>query len=170
MFILFLSSLQNYTKNITDLKHTMEGYTSTAAKIQKDIAELNKRSGVVKFNQKCDHCGLHLLTQQFYYYPCTHAFHVSCVEEELRKYLSQNKSARAMEEAHMRDSTLESKTKTERKVSGKLNETAVLEELATELGLRECMFCNAVMIDSVQRPFIDKESVTERNEAHSWDI
>jgi hypothetical protein len=182
-------ALTKYSGDIEQLRETMGNYTDSAEKIRADLEALNRRSGVIRYNQQCDTCSLPLLTQQFIYFPCTHAFHVSCCESSLKDYFKRNPGARAEEEEALRQELRETKTKTDpseetravrsffdrRQNASKVNtrqdrvaeEEAALSELASHLASRECVLCNAVMVDSVQRPFILPD---ENLEVLSWEI
>ncbi len=49
-----------------------------------------------------------------------------------------------------------------------LQDDTSLEELAVVCAQRECTLCNAVMIESVQRPFVVLPD--ENLEAKSWEV
>lgn len=77
-------SLRDCNDRITDLKDEMDKYTRSAERIRGDITSLRNRFGRVKANQVCELCKLPVLQEQFFLFPCMHAFHFDCLVVEVR--------------------------------------------------------------------------------------
>jgi tetratricopeptide (TPR) repeat protein len=76
-------ALEEYNENIESLKVEMEEATASADLIRQDIKELRNRYGYVKQAQRCDLCGVNVLSRAFYLFPCQHAFHADCLRDEV---------------------------------------------------------------------------------------
>jgi hypothetical protein len=72
-------ALEDYSRNIDDLKTEMDESSQTAANIKVDIAALDHRYAIVEPGEKCYVCGLPLLSRQFFVFPCQHSFHSDCL-------------------------------------------------------------------------------------------
>jgi vacuolar protein sorting-associated protein 18 len=63
-------------------------YKDAAERVRGDIRALRNRAGVVRLNQKCELCGNPVLSQFFYLFACSHAFHCACLLSEAARHLN----------------------------------------------------------------------------------
>jgi hypothetical protein len=82
------NALEGYSEHIERLKDDMDEATQSAEAIKRDIADLRNRFIVVDAGEKCESCGLPLLSRQFYVFPCQHAFHADCLITEVTRHLA----------------------------------------------------------------------------------
>lgn len=148
----------------------MEEYTISTAEIEKKINELKGRYMYVASNQTCELCGRLVLSQQFYIFPCSHAFHNDCLARHVLPHLTptQRRAVNDLQEQLSAES-----------MAG-LNGVAVgvnkrkstqLEAIQTEIDgylAAECPFCGDIMISSINQPLISEEE--EHNDLSDWEI
>ncbi|KAK2069217.1 hypothetical protein P8C59_003815 [Phyllachora maydis] len=91
------AALEDYSRNIDTLKREMDESSQTAAHIKVDIAALDHRYAIVEPGEKCQACGLPLLSRQFFVFPCQHAFHSDCLGRKVLEQAGVGKSRRIKE-------------------------------------------------------------------------
>ncbi|KAL7626831.1 tethering complex subunit [Parahypoxylon ruwenzoriense] len=91
------NALEDYSRNIDNLKKEMDESSQTAANIKVDIAGLDHRYAIVEPGEKCYVCGLPLLSRQFFVFPCQHAFHSDCLGRKVLEQAGVSKSRRIKE-------------------------------------------------------------------------
>lgn len=79
-------ALEDYSRNIDNLKKEMDESSQTATNIKMDIAALDHRYAIVEPGEKCYVCGLPLLSRQFFVFPCQHSFHSDCMGRKVLEY------------------------------------------------------------------------------------
>ncbi|KAI8913209.1 Pep3/Vps18/deep orange family-domain-containing protein [Gorgonomyces haynaldii] len=80
-----ISALMEHNEKLERLKKQLDESANGAADIRTDIRELKKRYVTVSVTRHCDLCRKHLLTSQFFVFPCGHGFHQDCLATELSK-------------------------------------------------------------------------------------
>ncbi|KAL3688498.1 hypothetical protein R1sor_014807 [Riccia sorocarpa] len=93
------TSLEDYTRQIEELKRQMNDATLGADNIRHDISSLTQRYAIVNQDEECGVCGRLLLASKgnkpsgppgrsvtsvmapFYVFPCEHSFHAQCLTE-----------------------------------------------------------------------------------------
>ena len=79
--------INDYEKNITNLKQDIFKYNKTADNIRNDIEKLKKKSKDIQFsNCKCTICQGYLKDKDIYLFPCGHMFDANCIRECLLEY------------------------------------------------------------------------------------
>jgi len=73
------TALEEYAVRIEELKAEMDEATASAESIKRDIEGLANRFITVDPSDKCWHCGIQLISRQFYVFPCQHVFHADCL-------------------------------------------------------------------------------------------
>eukprot|EP01130_Rhizamoeba_saxonica_P012344 TRINITY_DN5188_c1_g1_i2.p1 TRINITY_DN5188_c1_g1~~TRINITY_DN5188_c1_g1_i2.p1 ORF type:complete len:926 (+),score=184.08 TRINITY_DN5188_c1_g1_i2:22-2778(+) len=154
-------SLEEYNIHIEELKLEMEDATQSAEIIRDDIMQLKKKYGTIDAKQTCAICGLPVLTQSFYLFPCQHVFHIRCLSEEMKEYVSTD------------DLTSILRLENEINQHGRSNYTGDEEydvlsrskEALDKLIASECYLCGEIMIDSISKPFF-----SEFDRDTSWEI
>jgi len=88
-----ITALHEYNQHLDTLKNEMKETTKSAELIREDIKLLRNNYVFIEGNHKCELCKYPILTSTFYLFPCGHVFHCTCLQEEMKKYLSaENKS------------------------------------------------------------------------------
>ena len=90
-------ALEDYSRNIDNLKKEMDESSQTATNIKVDIAALDHRYAIVEPGEKCYTCGLPLLSRQFFVFPCQHSFHSDCLGRKVLEQAGVAKSGRIKE-------------------------------------------------------------------------
>ncbi|KAJ1434605.1 Pep3/Vps18/deep orange [Sesbania bispinosa] len=184
------SSLEDYNKQIEQLKEEMNDATHGADNIRNDISALAQRCTVIDRDEECGACRRKILTAgrefsmgrgyssvgqmaPFYVFPCGHAFHAQCLIAHV---------TRCTVEAHaeyildlQKQLTLIG-SETRRESNGTLSSEESIPSMTTVDKLRsqlddaiasECPFCGDLMIREISLPFILPE---EEQHVVSWEI
>ena len=142
------ASLEDYNRQIGDLKAEMTEATSSAEALRRDIKQLSERSLNVPDGRTCD-CpelaptfaptcgGAGVGGHSCVAFPCAHAFRLKCLEHALAPH--------------------------ERQRLSQPGPDALQEALAAE-----CPLCGEAMVASVCKPFVDMQA--EAAVAASWAI
>lgn len=106
------ASLEDYNRQIEELKRDMSDATHGAEEIRNDINALSQRYAVVKRDETCKICGLRLLAPKgaqgaagaarsyiaimapFYVFPCEHAFHSQCLTDYVLQHTDESEKER----------------------------------------------------------------------------
>lgn len=91
------TALEDYSRQIDDLKREMDESANTAQHIKDDIKALDQRYAIVEPGERCWKCRLPLLMRQFFVFPCQHAFHADCLGEMVMSMAGMGKSKRIRE-------------------------------------------------------------------------
>ena len=79
--------INDYEKNISNLKEDIFKYNNTADSIKNDIEKLKKRSKDIQYsNCKCTICQGYIKDKDIYLFPCGHMFDANCIRERLLEY------------------------------------------------------------------------------------
>ncbi|XP_043479320.1 vacuolar protein sorting-associated protein 18 homolog isoform X2 [Leptopilina heterotoma] len=152
------NSLQEYNQHIQDLKEEMEEATKSAEIIRKDIQGFRTRCTFVHAKDMCNTCDGQLLMRPFYVFPCGHRFHSDCLVAALTPLLSIEQQTKL---ADLQKQLIS--------VSGKSDETVSTDGSASlstkdqikadidDLIASECLYCGDLMIESIDKPFIEEE-------------
>mmetsp|Transcript_23999 Transcript_23999/g.66689 ORF Transcript_23999/g.66689 Transcript_23999/m.66689 type:complete len:1007 (-) Transcript_23999:341-3361(-) len=100
------TSLEEYNRQIDELKSEMDGATEIAEALRKDLAGLENRTAVVDLSSPCERCGRSLASgppppagpsggcqKPFYVFPCGSLFHTPCLVEEVAQLVGPTKGA-----------------------------------------------------------------------------
>jgi vacuolar protein sorting-associated protein 18 len=77
------AALEEYSRQIDELKQEMDESAASAAHVKSDIASLDRRYAIVEPGERCYICRLPLLARQFFVFPCQHAFHSDCLGKKV---------------------------------------------------------------------------------------
>lgn len=91
------AALEDYSRQIDELKREMDESASTAQHIKQDIKALDQRYAIVEPGERCWKCRLPLLMRQFFVFPCQHAFHADCLGEMVMHVAGMGKGKRIRE-------------------------------------------------------------------------
>ncbi|XP_027343327.1 vacuolar sorting protein 18 isoform X2 [Abrus precatorius] len=184
------SSLEDYNKQIEQLKEEMNDATRGADNIRNDISALAQRCTVIDRDEDCGVCRRKILTAgrefgmghgytsvgqmaSFYVFPCGHAFHAQCliahvtrctVEAQAEYILDLQKQLTLMGSEARRESngTLSSEES--------IPSMTTVDKLRSQLDdaiASECPFCGDLMIREISLSFIHPE---EEQHVLSWEI
>ncbi|KYK61802.1 vacuolar protein sorting protein DigA [Drechmeria coniospora] len=145
-------ALEDYSRNIDNLKKEMDESSQTAANIKMDIAALDHRYAIVEPGERCYVCGLPLLSRQFFVFPCQHAFHSDCMGRRVLEQSGTSKSSRIRELQMQIHKGL---------VSGAKRDAVVAE--LDSLVASACILCSDFAIRRIDEPF-----VTSSDNASEW--
>jgi len=90
-------ALEQYSRQIDDLRREMDESADTAQHIRDDIKALDQRYAIVEPGERCWICRLPLLARQFFVFPCQHAFHADCLTKTVMSMAGAGKGRRVKE-------------------------------------------------------------------------
>ncbi|TQS37171.1 hypothetical protein Golomagni_02363 [Golovinomyces magnicellulatus] len=143
------TALEDYSRNINNLKKEMDESSQTASNIRVDIAALDRRYAIVEPGEKCYTCGLPLLSRQFYVFPCQHAFHSDCLGKKIIEDAPVRKSKMIRELQSLLSKDI---------LKGAAREKAV-GELDEFIG-KSCILCSDFAIRKIDAPFVQPNEDT----------
>lgn len=143
-------ALEDYSRNIDNLKKEMDESSQTATNIKIDIAALDHRYAIVEPGEKCYTCGLPLLSRQFFVFPCQHSFHSDCLGKKVLEQAGMAQSSR-IKELQMQ---------IHRGVVNGSKREAVVAELDS-LVASACILCSDFAIKRIDESFITKDDHPE---------
>ncbi|XP_038693939.1 vacuolar sorting protein 18 [Tripterygium wilfordii] len=183
------SSLEDYNKQIEQLKEEMNDATHGADNIRNDISALAQRYAVIHQDEDCGVCRRKILTvggdyrmahgytsvgpmAPFYVFPCGHAFHAQCLiahvtrctnETQAEYILDLQKQVTLLGDGSRKDSN---GSITEESISSMTPADKLRSQLDDAIA-SECPFCGELMIHEISLPFILPE---EAPQVTSWEI
>ncbi|KAF5949151.1 hypothetical protein HYC85_015108 [Camellia sinensis] len=184
------SSLEDYNKQIEQLKQEMNDATHGADNIRNDISALAQRYAVIDCDEDCGVCQRKILTASwdhrvargytsvgamapFYVFPCGHAFHAQCLiahvtrcthRDQAEYILDLQKQLTLLGGESKKDSN---GTLTEEESITSMTPTDKIRSQLDDAIACECPFCGDLMIREISLPFI---LPGEAHEAASWEI
>ncbi|KAF2555806.1 hypothetical protein F2Q68_00013287 [Brassica cretica] len=183
------SSLEDYNKQIEQLKEEMNDATRGADNIRNDISALTQRYAVIDREEECGVCKRKILTMTgdfrmaqgysssgplapFYVFPCGHSFHAQCLITHVTSCAHEEQAEHILD-LQKQLTLLGSETR--RDMNGNrsdepITSTTTADKLRSELDdaiASECPFCGELMINEITLPFIKPE---ETRHSASWDL
>ncbi|ODV92692.1 hypothetical protein CANCADRAFT_30776 [Tortispora caseinolytica NRRL Y-17796] len=134
-------SLEKYNKEVEQLKSEIAEVTITEKRAVDSLNELLQRYVIVEPGESCRLCRYPLLSEQFYVFPCQHAFHVTCLIEQ-----AMERSSKAMQR----------KLQSLRVEYLRGNESEALDALIAS----ECALCGDAIIDTIDMPFCTEQEMS----------
>ncbi|CAJ1956500.1 unnamed protein product, partial [Sphenostylis stenocarpa] len=185
------SSLEDYNKQIEQLKEEMNDATRGADNIRNDISALAQRCTIIDRDEDCGVCrrkilsagrefgmgrGYTLVGQMapFYIFPCGHAFHAQCLIAHVTRCTVDSQAEYILD--LQKQLTLMG-SETRRESNGTLSPEESIPSMSTADKLRsqlddaiasECPFCGDLMIREISLPFIHPDE--EQLVLLSWEI
>lgn len=183
------SSLDDYNKQIEQLKQEMNDATHGADNIRNDISALAQRYAVIDRDEDCGVCRRKILVAgrdyrmargyasvgpmaPFYVFPCGHAFHAQCLiahvtqctnETQAEYILDLQKQLTLLGSEARKDAN---GVTTEDSITS-MTPTDKLRSQLDDAIASECPFCGDLMIREISLPFIAPE---EAHQFASWEI
>ncbi|XP_048594188.1 vacuolar sorting protein 18-like [Brassica napus] len=183
------SSLEDYNKQIEQLKEEMNDATRGADNIRNDISALTQRYAVIDREEECGVCKRKILTitgdfrmaqsyfsagplAPFYVFPCGHSFHAQCLITHVTSCAHEEQAEHILD--LQKQLTLLG-SEPPRNINGNrsdepITSTTTADKLRSELDdaiASECPFCGELMINEISLPFIKPE---ETQHSASWDL
>jgi len=137
------AALEDYSRQIEQLKQEMDDSAATAQHIKDDIQRLDERYAIVEPGERCWRCRLPLLMRQFFVFPCQHAFHADCLGETVLAMAGAGKGKRIRE--------------LQREIGRGVALGARREGMVKELDgmvAGACVLCSEMAVKMVDEPFI----------------
>ncbi|KAL6254778.1 hypothetical protein P5V15_014108 [Pogonomyrmex californicus] len=151
------SSLQEYNQHIQDLKEEMQEATKAAELIRKDIQAFRTRCTFVHARDTCNTCEVQLLLRSFYVFPCGHKFHSDCLVAALTPMLSMDQRTKLADLQQQLTAISNRSEDTTSTTSVSLSRRDQIKVDIDELVASECLYCGELMIESIDKPFIEEE-------------
>ncbi|KAJ4729899.1 vacuolar protein sorting-associated protein 18-like [Melia azedarach] len=183
------SSLEDYNKQIEQLKQEMNDATHGADNIRNDISALTQRYAVIDRDEECGACRRKILTAggeyrmaqsytsvgpmaPFYVFPCGHAFHAQCLIAHVTRCTNETQAEYILD-LQKQLTLLGSEARkgsngvtTEESITS-MTPTDKLRSQLDDAIASECPFCGDLMIREISLPFIAPE---EAQQVASWEI
>ncbi|CAM8954413.1 unnamed protein product [Rhodiola kirilowii] len=181
------SALEDYNKQIEQLKEEMNDATHGADNIRNDISALAQRYAVVDRDEECGACRRKILNvgdyrtrgyvsvgqmAPFYIFPCGHSFHAQCLIAHVTRCTTHAQAEHILELQKqltlMGDGTrLMSNGSSEEDAVSSLSSVDKIRSQLDDAIASECPFCGDLMIREISLPFIE---ASENQQAASWEI
>eukprot|EP01018_Ginkgo_biloba_P010354 Gb_14455 [translate_table: standard] len=186
------SSLEDYNKQIEELKQEMNDATHGADNIRHDISALAQRYAIVDRDEECGVCERKILTSRsapgmargytspmapFYVFPCEHAFHAQCLIGHVTKNTDPTEAERILDLQRRLSLLVNSganltveRTSSMADDEASVNSRTPADQIRAQLDdavAGECPFCGDLMIKEISLPFIMPE---ETELVMSWEI
>lgn len=183
------SSLEDYNKQIEQLKQEMNDATRGADNIRNDISALAQRYAVIDRDEECGGCRRKILTAggarrmargytsvgpmaPFYVFPCGHAFHSECLIAHVTRCTNRTQAEYILDLQKQLSLIGSRTTKDSNGVAEDDSITSMThaDKIRSQLDdaiASECPFCGDLMIREISLPFVLPE---EAQEAASWEI
>ncbi|KAG0626001.1 hypothetical protein M758_2G095100 [Ceratodon purpureus] len=187
------ASLEDYNREIEELKRDMSDATLASEDIRNDINALSQRHAVVKRDETCKICGQRLLVPKvapgaarsytafmapFYVFPCEHAFHSQCLTDYVLQHTDQGEKERirsllkqitslGLEEANTQPAKSVYNENDDCTAHGNMSPLNKVQTQINNAVAGECPFCGELMIKEIAEAFISSE---ETDEVASWSL
>ncbi|KAH8598072.1 vacuolar protein sorting protein-like protein DigA [Bisporella sp. PMI_857] len=146
------AALEDYSRNIDNLKKEMDESSQTATNIKIDISALDHRYAIVEPGEKCYVCTLPLLSRQFFVFPCQHAFHSDCLGKKVIEQAGLGKGKKIKE---LQTSISKGM------ITGARRDAAIAE--LDGLVASACILCSDFAIKKIDEPFL-----LPTDDLHEW--
>ncbi|OMO98799.1 hypothetical protein COLO4_13682 [Corchorus olitorius] len=183
------SSLEDYNKQIEQLKQEMNDATHGADNIRNDISALAQRYAVIDRDEDCGVCRRKILAvagdyrmalgytavgpmAPFYVFPCGHAFHAHCLIAHVTRCTNESQAEYILD-LQKQLTLLGSEAR--RESNGGIKDESITnmnpaDKLRSQLDdavASECPFCGDLMIREISLPFISLEEALQDT---SWEV
>ena len=151
------NSLQEYNQHIQDVKEEMQEATKAAELIRKDIQEFRTRCTFIHAKDTCNTCDVQLVLRPFYVFPCGHRFHSDCLVAALTPMLSMEQRTKLADLQRQLTALSNRPEDTTSVGSVSLSTKDQIKADIDELIASECLYCGELMIESIDKSFIEEE-------------
>ncbi|XP_055602186.1 vacuolar protein sorting-associated protein 18 homolog [Uranotaenia lowii] len=150
-------SLKEYNIKIQEQRKDMEDSAKSAERVRSELQTFRNRSVTVGAQEQCAVCGVYLLLKPFFIFHCGHKFHGDCLERQLLPQLNPEVVGHLMSLKQQltvaQNQPLDggSQTAADTISSSKEHLKTQIEDILAS----DCLYCGEVMIQTVDRPFIE---------------
>lgn len=157
------NSLEHCTERIDMVKEDMSKLAESVLGTMNELDAMKNRCQTLSSShQKCEVCWEALLGQQFYLFPCSHAFHSKCLVENV---LSSQPPAKVAALQTIREAIQNITSKSRELDARSRVQFEALREEMDDFIAADCPLCGFSMIQSLMQPLISNEAAEE---AKSW--
>ncbi|KAJ1958961.1 tethering complex subunit [Dispira parvispora] len=169
------TAIEEYDRNIQQLRGEMDEATLNAKAIQQDIRHLRNRFVLLSPGELCGLCEAPLLSRQLYAFPCQHTFHAECLVNKVTKHLLPRRRQRVLECQRELTKLLVTKRAGSTDTNGQQDDTNPTHHLVAQLKAEldgivaaECVLCGDMMIRTIDKQFVDEDK--EHELVTSWAV
>uniref|UniRef100_A0A3Q0KNL0 Vacuolar protein sorting-associated protein 18 homolog n=1 Tax=Schistosoma mansoni TaxID=6183 RepID=A0A3Q0KNL0_SCHMA len=148
------TSLDSYNERIDNVKNEIQSTMKTIDELRTQSNNLRYRYEIIENDSRCTHCN-HLLTlRAFYVFPCGHNFHISCLTELVKPYLSaeeNSKLSKALESQNL----------------GNNSSISNFEDIFDEIIANDCVLCGHIAIENLSKLYYENQ-IDYENELSIW--
>ncbi|CAH8508893.1 unnamed protein product [Schistosoma turkestanicum] len=148
------SSLDSYNERIDNVKNEIQRTMKTIDELRTQSNNLRYRFEIIENDSRCIHCNHLLILRTFYVFPCGHNFHINCLIELVKPYLS-------TEEKLQLSKVVESQN------LGKNASVTNLEDIFDEIIANDCILCGHIAIENVSKLYYENQANYE-SELSIW--
>lgn len=154
-------SLKGYNSKINELRKEITEISESIEQIRKDIGFFKNDHCLVRLVDTCSLCKMNILIREFYQFSCKHQFHVNCLEFKLTKLFDNEKLNKLTK---IKQNLNDLNRQLQLSVTPNYDLLAEKEQFLNkydELVGSECIYCSELMINTIDKPFINEDSDEE---------
>lgn len=149
-------SLKNYNVKIYELRKDTTEISESIEQIREEILFSKNDHCKVLTEDICSLCKLNILIREFYQFPCKHQFHVDCLENQLVKLLDADRLGNLTKlKRTLNDLNRQLQYSTPQNDDLLAEKEKILNRLDELVG-SECIYCSELMINTIDKPFINE--------------
>jgi len=174
------TSLEEYNRQIEELRQEMQDSNASAEAIRRDIAGLAERTVTVDREERCAQCETLLITPEsiaahtaandtgalppFYIFPCGTAFHTDCLLQIVKPTLGKVRGKEAQKLLAQLDAAVARAEDSAAAAAGGEDAHRIRTRLE-DIIAAECPFWSENLLSTIAKPFI-----TESDDQQSWRV
>ncbi|CAH8856567.1 unnamed protein product [Trichobilharzia szidati] len=146
---LICASLDSYNERIENVKNEMQTTMKTIDELRTQSNNLRYRYQIVENDSRCMHCNHLLILRAFYLFPCGHNFHINCLTELVKPYLSAEqklKLSKAVDSENI----------------GNTASVTSFEDIFDEIIADDCILCGRIAIENLSRLYYTDQGSYEK--------
>uniref|UniRef100_A0A6A7G726 Vacuolar protein sorting-associated protein 18 homolog n=2 Tax=Hirondellea gigas TaxID=1518452 RepID=A0A6A7G726_9CRUS len=147
-------SLNQYNKEIEQLKEEMEEASGIADEMRADITLLKQEHTSISPDDTCIECSTGLLDRPFYIFQCTHKFHQDCLCDAVLEYMTAPEKQQVLQ---LRARLLSLSSDDGRISRSAYEERARVRAQLDDLVACECLYCGDRFVECIDRPFLAEQ-------------
>ncbi|CAE7206719.1 VPS18 [Symbiodinium pilosum] len=158
--------LDSYEGQIVTLRQEMDDHRRALQAFKEDLKQAEERCIFVARDQACELCGADVVRERFYAFACSHCCHEACIRALILPALSVEKREEVLklEAARLQHQATAAGAQPATQMPTPLAE---VEDKLDGILAEDCPLCGQLMIDTIEKPFIDSAEV---DEIESWAV
>ncbi|XP_058443568.1 vacuolar protein sorting-associated protein 18 homolog [Malaya genurostris] len=148
-------SLKEYNIKIQEQRKDMEESAKSAERVRSELQTFRNRSVTVGAQEQCAICGVYLLLKPFFIFHCGHKFHGDCLERQLLPQLGIDVVNHLMSLKQQLSVAQNQPIDTGSHVGDTMSSKEHLKNQIEDILASDCLFCGEVMINTIDRTFIE---------------